>query len=92
MKITFSRAAALLAAPVLTVSAIAAEPAEQQDADQSEEQTEAAEEKSEDSAIVIPEVKEEKRICRRISTDMSSRRKERVCMTKEEWREFNQRR
>lgn len=32
---------------------------------------------------------EEKRICRNIRPDMSSRRKERVCMTSEQWREFN---
>lgn len=32
---------------------------------------------------------EDKRICRRISTGMGSRKKERVCMTSKEWREFN---
>ena len=32
---------------------------------------------------------EEKRICRRVSMDMSSRRKEKVCLTKEQWVEFN---
>jgi len=32
---------------------------------------------------------EEKRICRRINTGMGSRKKERVCMTREQWREFN---
>lgn len=32
---------------------------------------------------------EDKRICRRISTGMGSRTKERVCMTSKEWREFN---
>ena len=32
---------------------------------------------------------EDKQICRRISTGMGSRKKERVCMTSQEWREFN---
>lgn len=32
---------------------------------------------------------EDKRICRRINTGMGSRKKERVCMTRDEWREFN---
>nr|WP_298896193.1 hypothetical protein [uncultured Altererythrobacter sp.] len=32
---------------------------------------------------------EDERICRRISTGMGSRKKERVCMTSQEWREFN---
>jgi len=35
------------------------------------------------------QAREVKKICRRI-TSMGSRRSERVCMTKEEWREFNQ--
>jgi len=35
------------------------------------------------------ETREEKKICRRIQS-MGSRRTERVCMTKEQWREFNQ--
>ena len=55
-----------------------AEPA--QPAPEAEEQkTEQAEERT----------AEDKRICRRISTGMGSRKKERVCMTREEWREFN---
>ena len=32
---------------------------------------------------------EPKKICRRIASDMNSRRTVRVCKTKEEWREFN---
>lgn len=32
---------------------------------------------------------EPKKICRRIATDMNSRRTSRVCKTKEQWREFN---
>ena len=34
------------------------------------------------------ETREEKKICRRINS-MGSRRTERVCLTKEQWREFN---
>lgn len=33
--------------------------------------------------------KADKKICRRIATDMSSRRQERVCLTAEEWRQRN---
>ena len=35
---------------------------------------------------------EPKKICRQIAMQMNSRRKERVCMTKEEWRDFNNQR
>lgn len=38
------------------------------------------------------EAKEEKRICRRITVATGSRRKEKVCMTAEAWREFNNQR
>ncbi|WP_245228503.1 hypothetical protein [Pontixanthobacter sp. CEM42] len=34
------------------------------------------------------EAKKEKKICRRI-TSMGSRRSERVCMTREQWEEYN---
>lgn len=40
--------------------------------------------------VAAPEAKEEKRICRRIRTDASSRRKSKVCMTADQWREANQ--
>ena len=33
---------------------------------------------------------EQKPICRYIRGEMGSRRKEKVCMTKDQWREFNQ--
>lgn len=33
---------------------------------------------------------EDKRICRRITAGIGSRKKERVCMTRAQWREFNQ--
>ena len=35
------------------------------------------------------EAEKPKKICRAIRTDASSRRKERVCLTREQWREFN---
>lgn len=35
------------------------------------------------------EIAEDKRICRYIKLDMSSRRKTKVCRTTEEWRELN---
>jgi len=74
-----SAACALLAAPALT----AAGPEENRQVETEEEQPEAE---------VENEAKEDKRICRRIRVDMSSRRKTRVCLTAEEWRELNQRR
>ncbi|MEP5939079.1 MAG: hypothetical protein ABJ239_12190 [Erythrobacter sp.] len=50
-----------------------------------------AEQTAENTAEAKPApVTEEKRICRRISMDMSSRRKEKVCLTKDGWRDFNQ--
>ncbi|MDA0819141.1 MAG: hypothetical protein O3C52_08515 [Proteobacteria bacterium] len=55
-------------------------------------QTEPAQPKvqEERSAEQVQEEKNEnKRICRRISTGIGSRKKERVCMTSKEWREFN---
>ncbi|MBO6609149.1 hypothetical protein [Altererythrobacter sp.] len=49
-----------------------------------------AEQNSEQTAEQVQEEKaEDKRICRRISVGMGSRKKERVCMTSGEWREFN---
>lgn len=82
-------AALLTAAPLLAVSAIAAEPEDETTDEATQEQ---AEEAREAAPIVIPEVKDEKRICRRVKLDMSSRRATKVCKTADEWREFNQRR
>ncbi|QIQ86179.1 hypothetical protein [Erythrobacter sp.] len=75
-------ACALIAAPAVS----AADPQEEKvEAETAGEQDEAA-------SDAKTEAKEDKRICRRIRTDMSSRRKTRVCLTAEEWRELNQRR
>ena len=95
MKTGILCAAAVFAVPFLSVSALADEPAshlntqEKADEGQSEEAGDTADEQS---AAETPEVKEEKRICRRVKLDMSSRRATKVCKTSEEWREFNQRR
>ena len=40
--------------------------------------------------VAAPKAQEEKRICRRIRADASSRRKTKVCMTADQWREANQ--
>lgn len=37
----------------------------------------------------VEKAKEEKKICRRITEGMGSRRKVRVCLTREEWKNFN---
>lgn len=91
MKFTLSHAiapfAVLVAAPVL-----AGDPEETAKADTAQEANDKDSE-SKSGAIVIPEVKaEEKRICRYVKLDMSSRRKSKVCKTADEWRAFNQRR
>jgi len=84
---------AILAAPALAVTAFANEP-EKESADTPSEATEPTETAvmTAEEQKVEPVAKEEKRICRRIRTDISSRRKEKVCMTSEEWRAYNQRR
>lgn len=92
MKLPLLRSAAILAAPLFAASAFAAQPEPQAGEATAEPEAEKSAQEGKDAAIVVPEVKEEKRICRRIATDMSSRRKERVCLTKEDWRELNQRR
>lgn len=56
-----------------------------------EEQPPASEETAEQSADEAAEdaVTEEKRICRYVKLDTSSRRKTKICRTSEEWREIN---
>ncbi|WP_299192425.1 hypothetical protein [uncultured Erythrobacter sp.] len=106
MKLTLSLLAA--AGVALSVPAFADEPrapTTEQAPQQTSEAAEAAEETAADAEpatpapapapIEIPAIEapeEEERICRRIRVDMSSRRATRVCMTRDEWREFNQRR
>ena len=65
-----------LALAALSMPSIASEPAERDQPAETETQKPA-------------EAKDEK-ICRYIRMDASSRRKEKVCLTKEGWVEFNQ--
>lgn len=37
----------------------------------------------------VEEAKEEKKVCRRITEGMGSRRKVKVCLTRDEWKDFN---
>ncbi|WP_034920931.1 hypothetical protein [Erythrobacter sp. SD-21] len=66
----------LLALATLSAPALATEPEDKKDEKKTDSQQPA-------------DAKNEK-ICRYIRMDMSSRRKERVCLTKEGWTEFNQ--
>ena len=91
MKLSFALAlgtAALVASPL----AAAFQPESEQEAagtTASEAPTNAEAPAADASA---PAAKEEKRICRRVKLDMSSRRATKVCKTSDEWREFNQQR
>ena len=69
------KAALVVALPILAVPAFAQE---EQPAPAPEEQVEETEEKA-----------EEKKICKRIAADAASRRRTRVCRTREEWKNFN---
>ena len=74
------------ALPLLAIAAISA-PAFAQDAHAHHEgqaQQEAAPAKAE-----VPVI--EKQVCKNIRTDMSSRRTERLCMTKKEWSDYERR-
>jgi hypothetical protein len=118
MKSTLSRIAAAasfaFAAPLLAVSALANDGAQESTEQTASEQAEAsAQESAADTAPAAPvtvaapaapepepaetpvaaqEPVEEERICRSIRVDMSSRRKTRVCLTEEGWRNLNQQR
>ncbi|MEO0417566.1 MAG: hypothetical protein AAF249_01785 [Pseudomonadota bacterium] len=69
------KAALVIALPILAVPAFAQD---EQPAPTQEEQVEEAEEKA-----------EEKKICKRIAADAASRRRTKVCRTREEWKNFN---
>ncbi|WP_454599274.1 hypothetical protein [Qipengyuania sp. SM2507] len=51
------------------------------------DQKEAQSEK--EQSVAQDEAAEPKKICRQIALQSGSRQRERVCMTREEWREFN---
>ncbi len=100
------------AAPLLAVSALANDGAQESTEQTASEQAGAsAQESAADTAPAAPatvdtpaapepaetpvaaqEPVEEERICRSIRVDMSSRRKTRVCLTEEGWRNLNQQR
>ena len=67
----------VLALAAFSVPAIATEPQDKDSAKKAEAQPEAAPAKDD-------------KICRYIRMDASSRRKEKVCLTKEGWVDFNQ--
>ena len=69
-----------IALPVLALAAFAV-PAFAQDAETAKE----------DTAVKADVPVVEKQVCKNIRTDMSSRRTERVCMTKKQWTDFERR-
>ena len=71
------KAALCLALPLLAVPAFA-EPDEPSEAPPATEEAE------------IEEKVEEKEICKRIATQAGSRRKTKVCKTREEWKAYNE--
>lgn len=75
MTLRLPKAALLIALPMLAVPAFAADP--------EPKETAPSEEKAGEKA-------EEKKICKRISAQAGSRRKTKVCRTREEWKTFNQ--
>ncbi len=85
MKTGILCAAALFVVPFVASAATASDPENEQTATKDMPQAEAGED-AEEAKV------EEKRICRRVRLDAGSRRGTKVCKTKEEWREFNQRR
>lgn len=88
MKLTISAAAVLFATPLLATSAFSMEPTKEPET----KVMPAAPAEEKDGETSKPEAKEAERVCRYIRADASSRRKSKVCMTTEEWREFNNRR
>jgi hypothetical protein len=82
---------ALLAMGPAALAAAAELAAQQAPADQQAEQNpEETAEPEDTTADKTPETAtEDKRICRYVKLDMSSRRKTKVCRTVEEWREIN---
>lgn len=82
MRLPLALACALFVLPVATVANAAGQTAEKPPASE-----EPAEQSADDAAEDA--VTEEKRICRYVKLDTSSRRKTKVCRTSEEWRELN---
>lgn len=90
MKFALPFAAALLAAPVSLAFAADAEPeAAPADEIKAEAEADGSKDAGQPDAGKTTEAKEEKRICRRIRADASSRRKTKLCLTSDEWRQYN---
>lgn len=68
------QALALACLPIAATAAFAAEP------EPAEKPAPAKED--------VKEAKEEKKICKRIAADMSSRRRTKVCKTRAEWKQY----
>jgi len=85
MKTGILCAAALFVVPFAAGASIATDPDSKQATAKDMPQTEANEDADKTKV-------EDKRICRRVRLDASSRRATKVCKTKDEWRAFNQRR
>ncbi len=80
MTLRLPKAALLLALPALAVPAFA----------QSEEPDQPAPKPDMSEKMDEVEKSEEKKICKRISAQAGSRRKTKVCKTREQWKTFNQ--
>ena len=89
MKTGLVGAALLLATPLFAASALETAPQEAPTPPASQEQSAVAPANEEEAEQPKAKEKAEKRICRRIRLDASSRRATRVCRTKEEWRQYN---
>lgn len=79
-------ASLLFSAIALAPTALAAEP--RADSQTSEDSAENSSDNSEGAAQKPEKPREAKKICRRIQ-DMGSRRTQRVCMTREQWKDYN---
>ena len=88
--------AALLVSSLLTTSAIASDlpdtPGNKEESKAAANDAKPDEAKAETPAQAKKPETRDKRICRRVRLDASSRRATKVCKTSEEWRQFNQRR
>ena len=76
MTLRLAKVALFVALPVIAVPAFA------------EPEIEVVEDKVVDAKEEAQKKAEPKKICKRISADMSSRRKTRVCRTREQWKTF----
>ncbi len=85
MTLRLPKAALALALPLFAVPAFAAP-----DAPSDAKPDETSEEAKQEQKALAEEKAEPKKICKRISAQAGSRRKTKVCRTREEWATFNQ--